>query len=429
MPPGRIGARSGQSTGTGGSDTLPRMSLRRATPLLVLLVGALLVELLYVRTHSLVDLRVYRLGGRAILDGAALYDARDAATGLPFTYTPFAALLFVPAALLPSGLAAQLITLASAAALMRCAWLIVRAARAGERPTALPVAAVAAVAVLTEPVGATLGFGQVNLILMWLVLEDLLGAVPARWRGVLVGIATGLKLTPGLFVVYLLATRRWADAARATAACAATIVIGFAVQPGQAWDYWTGIAYDSGRVGGIAYAGNQSVHGAVERLTGPDAPGWLWLSLSVLVVVAGLVVAVALHRAGRELHALTAVAFTMLLVSPISWNHHWVWVMLLLGLMLDPTTSRRARIGLAAAVLVLSSRGIWLMPYRNDAEYGVGGLGVIAQNAYVLLALALLLWLAQLARHPVPVPRPDRLGLKGARRPRLNSFGSRSSRA
>ena len=371
--------------------------------MLVLLGLALAVELVYVRSHTLVDLRVYRVGGRAILDGVPLYDARDPRTGLPFTYTPFAAVLFVPAALLSAGLAAQLLTLASVAALARSAWIVVGLARGG-RPTIGLVAAVGAVVVLTEPVGATLGFGQINLILMWMVLEDLAGSVPPRWRGVLVGIAAGLKLTPGLFVLYLLTIRRWADAGRAVAAGAATVAIGFLVQPGQAWDYWTGVAYDSGRVGGVAFAGNQSVHGAVERLVGPEAPGWLWISLSVAVAVVGLATAAALHRQGRELPALTAVAFTMLLVSPISWNHHWVWVLLLLGLILADGTSTRARVGLSAAVLVLASRVIWLMPYRDDKEYDVGGLGVIAQNAYILVALALLGWLVTVARQPQEEP-------------------------
>ena len=108
--------------------------------------------------------------------------------------------------------------------------------------------------------------------------------------------------------------------------------------------------------------------------------------------------AAALHRVGDELAAITAVAFTMLLVSPISWNHHWVWVLLLIGLIAVPGQSRAVRGWLAAAVVVLSSRCIWLLDYRNDAEYGTSGLGLIPQNAYVLVAAAVLGWLALRAR-------------------------------
>jgi alpha-1,2-mannosyltransferase len=358
----------------------------------------LVVAFVYLRTHDLTDLRVYRLGGQAVLDGTSLYDVRDR-TGLAFTYPPFAALVFVPAALVPGDLAAQLGTIVAAAALGRSAWIVARLA-VGHRPSAALVVGVVAAALVIEPVGSTFGLGQINLLVMWLVLEDVAGAVPARWRGVLTGLATGLKLTPALFVVYFAATRQWAAAARATATGAATVLVGLLVQPTSAWEFWTGTAYDSTRLGGVEHAGNQSVHGTIERLLGPDVPALGWMPVALAVAAFGIATAARLHRRGDELAALTAVAVTMLLVSPVSWNHHWVWVLLVIGLVVVPGQSPRVRAALVLVVLVFGSRLIWLAPYRDGAEFDVGLPGSGAQNAYVLVGLGLLAWLATTAFRP-----------------------------
>src|SRR6478735_4208014 len=236
--------------------------------------------------HPMSDLRVYRVGGRALLDGDPLYETRDV-TGLPFTYTPFGAILFLPAALMSFSLSMLLSAAIGALALVRSSWIVARLAQ-GPRASGLVVAAIVGVAVITEPVGWTFSSGQINLLILWLVLEDLAGAVPPRFRGVLVGIAAGIKLTPALFIVYFVATRRYADAARACAAGAVTVLLGLLVQPAQAWDYWTDVAYDDDRMGGVAFAANQSIHGVVERLTGPDASFLLWGSLALVVAVVGV---------------------------------------------------------------------------------------------------------------------------------------------
>ncbi|MEU5694708.1 glycosyltransferase 87 family protein [Actinosynnema sp. NPDC020468] len=262
----------------------------------------------------LYDLEIYRLGGRALLDGTSLYTARF--NGQPFTNTPFGALLFAGFALVPMDVARLLMTALTLAALGVSAWC---AARLTGR--ALPVAAgAAALGLWLEPVQASLTYGQVNVVLMALVLLDF--ARPGRFQGVGIGLAAAVKLTPGLFVVYLLVTRRFRAAAVAAGTTAATVAVGFAVAPTESAQYWGGVFLKSSRIGGdVFYLGNQSLHAFLGR-AGEDV---LWLPAAVLVVVVGTRVALRLHRAGDELGGVLVCALTALLVSPISWHHHWVW--------------------------------------------------------------------------------------------------------
>jgi alpha-1,2-mannosyltransferase len=177
------------------------------------------------------DLLVYQYGGRAVLEGLALYVHDDPATGLPFTYPPFAAVTMVPLAPLPAWLVAALWTAGSVGAL---AGVVVVVRRALGRPVpGWQVALLTAGALALEPVWQNLTFGQVNLFLMLAVLVDM---VPRerRWCGLLVGVAAGVKLTPLVFVVLLALVGRRRAAGRAALAFAGTVVAGFAVMPGSA---------------------------------------------------------------------------------------------------------------------------------------------------------------------------------------------------
>jgi alpha-1,2-mannosyltransferase len=344
---------------------------------------------------AMVDLSVYRAGGRAVLDGRDLYTMREARTGLPFTYPPFAALSFVPLAAIGVGLGQLVFSLVSLAALVRVAWLVSRSALGRG---VVPVSAFATAACLValglrfEPVSATLSFGQINLALLWLIVEDLLGALPPRLRGVLVGVAAGLKLTPALFGVYLLVVGRRRDAARTFAGFAGTVALGFAFLPSASWQYWTGLAYDAKRVGGVAYAGNQSINAALIRLSSIEGARPAWLLSATVVVVVSLLAARALSRTGRELFAVSLVGVASLLASPVAWNHHWVWALLvvaaLLGELVRTDGSRRSTVCMLVLVIaVFTSRVIWHVPARNNTEYGWHGWQLVAGNAYVLCGL------------------------------------------
>jgi alpha-1,2-mannosyltransferase len=352
----------------------------------------------------LIDLEVYRMGGRAVVDGHDLYELHFRVAGLAFTYSPFAALVFVPFGLLGSGVAAVVWTTLSLAALGRSCLLVAREAP-GARPRSWSAGQAAlalfALALLLEPVRKTTGLGQINLFIVWLVLEDLLGRGRSAWRGALIGIATGIKLTPGVFVVYLLLVRRGADALRAAVAAAATVAIGFVFLPSASWTYWTDLFFDADRVGGIAYVSNQSVTGVVERLAGPgERPEVLVVVLSATALVAGFALGRRLWLRGDRLLGISAVAVGALLASPVSWSHHWCWFLVAAVGLAD-----RCRIGrsspdrgavamLVVTVVVALSSIIWRVPNERDQEYHHAGWELIAGNAYFLWALLFLAYSA-----------------------------------
>ena len=261
--------------------------LKGPAPVLVLVVAAAVAGAL---RGGFTDLFVYQYGGRAVLDGLPLYESDDPVTGLHFTYPPFAAVVMVPLALLPTWLAAALWTGASVGAL---AAVVVVVRRALGRPAPGWLVALLTVGALAlEPVWQNLTFGQVNLFLMLAVLVDLVRP-ERRWSGVLVGIAAGVKLTPLVFVVLLVLVGRRAAAGRAALAFAGTVAVGFVVMPGSAATYWTDGLVDAGRVGPPALAHNQSVYGALTRLLDGPPPTWAVARrrraalLAVLVVGAG----------------------------------------------------------------------------------------------------------------------------------------------
>lgn len=294
----------------------------------VVWVVATLVALPPVRA---VDLEVYRTAGAVWRDGLPLYRPgypHGLGVWLPFTYPPFAAVVLGGLSLLPSPAALALVTVAGLALLGVSTRLALHAAPLTGSParrTAL-AAGVLVLAVAVEPVQQTLFFGQVNLVLMGLVALDCLaprGRVP--WpRGLLVGLAAAVKLTPAVFVLVLLCRRQWRAAATAVATFAAAALLGALVLPADSRDYWLGgVLTDPSRVGGGDTAANQSLAGVLARLGVDATPVWLALAL----LVAALTTAATLGRVCRDdrLGALLTAAAGGLLVSPVSWSHHWVW--------------------------------------------------------------------------------------------------------
>ena len=353
------------------------------------------------RRWGLLDLQVYRMGGGALLAGAPLYELRYAHDDLLFTYTPFAAALFVPLHLLGWTGGALAVTVASVAALGRVAVLLGRAA-AGQRgaplgpPWFLPVLLFAG-GLSMWPTRSTLELGQINLVVLWLVVEDVLGAGRSarggRWAGCLTGLAVGVKLTPAFLLPWHLATGERARAGRLAATAAATVAVGFVMQPGQAWSYWTRWLWDPARVGDPGYAGNQSLAGLLQRAAGGPPPPPVLLAGVLLVGGAAVAVGTVAVRRGRRLDGLAAVVTGMLLVSPISWSHHWVAMLVVVAALLAPPAGEPrplvvARTALAAGLAVLLQvRVMFLVPAGSAAG------GVLA-SAYVLAGLGGLILLA-----------------------------------
>jgi alpha-1,2-mannosyltransferase len=188
-----------------------------------------------------------------------------------------------------------------------------------------PAAAVAAFAY--EPIRSTIGFGQINLMLMGLVALDCL-LPQTRWpRGALIGLAAAVKLTPAVFVVYFLVRRQYREAGVAVATFLGLGVLGFALAPTDSAKYWFGVLLDPDRIGGATYAYNQCFKAVLQRVMAEGtAQSLLWLGLVAATGVLAAVVARRARASGDDVLALLAVATWGLLASPVSWSHHWVWV-------------------------------------------------------------------------------------------------------
>ncbi len=295
-----------------------------------------------------VDLGVYQSGGLIVRHVQPLFNPHLATPlyswpgyknlHLKFTYPPFAAVVFALVSFIPWRVLPQLSAVVNVGLLVAACWLTVRAL--GSRGAQVRIGAalaLAAVGLWTEPVIRTIYLGQVNLALMVLILWDLTQPdtrASRWWKGAGVGVAAGVKLVPLIFVAYLLLTRRFRQAGVAVAAFAATVLIGWAVLPADSSRWWLqGLFLNGGRTGFVGWGGNQSLLGLITRLTGSVASGQpVWLVAAALVAAAGLASAALLARAGHELAGILACALTGVLVSPVSWDHHWVWVVPGIGL-------------------------------------------------------------------------------------------------
>jgi alpha-1,2-mannosyltransferase len=351
--------------------------------IVVVAVGAAVVGAVH---GEFADLSVYRYGGRAVLDGLPVYESDDPATGYPFTYPPFAAVLMVPLTLLPAWLAAGLWAGASMAALVATVVLVLRAL--GRTAPGWLVAVVSVGALALEPVWQNASFGQINTILMLAVLVDLLRP-DRRFSGVLIGIVAGVKLTPLVFVVMLVLVGRRTAAGRAVLAFVGSVVVGFAAMPGSSTTYWTDGLVDASRVGPPSLAHNQSVFGALTRLLDGTPATLLWLALAGPVAVGILVVAAIWWRRGDRVLGTGLGAMAMLLASPVSWSHHWVWaVPLALALW------ERSRWAAAAWTAVFVARPIVWPPWGERREYGWNVSDHLVGNAYLMAAVLVAGWAA-----------------------------------
>ena len=350
--------------------------------------------------HGFFDLQVY-YGALTYWarDGGEIYDFLRPGTQYGFTYPPFAALVMLPMAYLPWNAAivvsVTLTVLASAVVIWRLLDPVAR--RSGwTRWFALAVALCLAAAY--EPMRETVNFGQVNMLLLFLVAVDLLWLLPARsrWAGVGIGLATAIKLTPGIFIVYLLVTGRWRAAATSVGTAAVATLVAAGLFPDASREFWTEALWNTDRVGELAFVSNQSLRGVVARLD-PQHPSTIaWLALVLLTLVVWAWRSRAAVAAGDEATGLALTGAVMCLVSPVTWVHHLVWLLPGLILLVDngmaaPARSRRRRLLLAAALIgyaLLCSRIVWA--WEKDFT-GVDGF--LGSNTYVWISLALLLGL------------------------------------
>lgn len=278
---------------------------------------------------AFIDLQVYRLGIEAMRDGADMYGQlpkTSVGIGLPFIYPPFAAIALAPFALLPWGAAKTLYVAVSVAALAWTLYLVARRYNPERKQVAVLVTACALpVAMLLEPVRATIDFGQVNLLLMVLVATDCLLPKTRYPRGMLIGLAAAVKLTPAAFVLFFLVRKDYKAAATAAATGAIATLASFAILPTESVRYWFGGLGNVSGLSGSAFHTNQSIQAVLARLHVTGLPfDALWLFFGALLLA--LVVVAMRKAADAPAIALALNAVFTLLLSPISWSHHWVWI-------------------------------------------------------------------------------------------------------
>jgi Glycosyltransferase family 87 len=385
--------------------------------------GVLAAEVAVVVVFAVVyrpfDLAIYLWGGKAVLHGLRLYGVQ--VRGNWFTYPPFAAALFTPLAVLPPVVAGIGWELGTVAALAWSARMCLQLA--GYQPPAAVTAAVTAAGVLLEPVYHTLYLGQVNVFLLALVLHDIRRTAAGRPAGAGIGLATAVKLVPGLFIVFLLAIRRARDAATAAAVVAACAAAGYLINPAASKLYWTRLFWNTSRVS-ATYISNQTPYAALARILGGTSHVGPWyLAISALLAAAGLTTAARLARHRDWLAAATLTGITSLLVSPISWTHHWVWALPALLLLTTRAHTPAARAVTAAAALLFITAPMWYTPWAGDsAQYGFHWADTLTANSFLIAGLTYLTWTTiHTWHHPQPAGRHREVLRNPPRAARLSS--------
>ena len=339
-------------------------------------------------------------------DGGMVYDWLRSGTPYGFTYPPFAGLAMSPMVHLPFRLVVVIATVGTVVTTVLLTWWFAGPLIKRKGWTTWYAFGIAAcLAIAFEPVRETITFGQVNTLLLALVAADMLFGVAAgrKWAGVGIGLAVAVKLTPGVFILYLLLTRRWRAALTAMGTAFGATMLAGAFFPDQSREFWTSALWDTSRVGVLSVLSNQSERGMLARLHIGALESKVWV-VAVLVTVAFWVWR--MRRAPQDVMgglALTGVLGC--LISPVTWIHHCVWLMPAIVRCVDAGLSRADRRPLylaGAAYLLMTSRLTWLWekPPRPPLE-------VVGSNIYLYFSLALLAFTPIGSPRPVPAVEPE----------------------
>ncbi len=341
---------------------------------------------LFGHTPYRIDIDIYQMGGQAWLDGRPLYTGdvlfpTPIGLKLPFTYPPLAAIAFCPFAWLQMPAASVAITAITLALLIVSTvivlagldvWTTSRVLPGPAWPRRLWLAVMIAwpATIWLEPTNSNFAFGQINVVLMTLVIAD---CVPRRtpWpRGLLLGLGIAVKLTPAVFLLYFVLRRDNRAALTALASFAGATLLAFVLAWDDSWEYWTHTVHNTQRIGGAALNTDQNIAGALARLgLGDQLRSALWVAGCLLVLALTIWAMRRVLRAGEPMLALICVALFGLVVSPVSWSHHWVW-MLPAVLVTGVLAWRRRSVALglvsAAGVALMRWTPIELLPQHHE---------------------------------------------------------------
>ncbi|MGO2114090.1 MAG: glycosyltransferase family 87 protein [Corynebacterium casei] len=384
-----------------------------------------------------IDMVIYREGVKAFMAGGEVYSVPMMAgdIALPFIYPPFGALVMVPLAgdwfshamagdimIVLSNLLIGLVVLLLAFALNR--------QRSNPFVSSDVIAAASliwGIVLIFEPVRLNNGFAQINIIIMVLVALDLIPRKRLKWlpQGWLIGVAAAIKITPLAMLLYFLVRKEIKPIITAAISAIIATLIAAAVRWDVAWEYFS-IKLLSMSTGGdfgvqTAYQSNSSIKGAIERLytsqegmeTASTITNIIWLCLAIITVILGGWLMVALMKRGLNIEAWMINAFIMLLISPVSWSHHWVWVAIAIPVLLYRAITWR-HLNWAAGILI-SILSLWaiLVVTVPPKWYWADGINVwdmelvfkLVINDFVWLSVSTMLALAYMLRF-VPAKAP-----------------------
>jgi alpha-1,2-mannosyltransferase len=364
-----------------------------------------------------IDIDVYRMGGQAWLDGRPLYADgamfhTRAGLDLPFTYPPLAAVAFSPFAWLSLDVASVAITVTTLVLLIASMvivltrlnvwpqtstggarnWTRVTPEPAWLRRCWLAAAIVAPAVVYLEPIRSNFDFGQINVVLMTLVIAD---CVPRRtpWpRGMLLGVAIALKLTPAVFLLYFLLRRDTRALLVSAAAAVVATLAGFAFAWRDSFQYWTETVRNTDRIGTVTLNTNQNIAGALARMGLGEGERFVVWTLACFAVLSLTVWAARrVMRADQPVLALVCVAMFGLVVSPVSWSHHWVWVLPTV-IVSTVVAYRQRHVALGLVTLAGVALMVWtpipLMPEHHETSASLWR--QLAGGSYLWWAIAMI---------------------------------------
>jgi alpha-1,2-mannosyltransferase len=363
---------------------------------------------LFGHTPYRIDIDIYQMGGQAWLDGRPLYRGdvsfpTPIGLNLPFTYPPLAAIVFCPFSWLHMPAASVAITLLTLVLLIGSTAIVLTRLDVWNTSTMVPgpawlrrlwlaVVIAAAATIWLEPITSNFAFGQINVVLMTLVIADCVPRHTPWPRGLLLGLGIALKLTPAVFLLYFLLRRDNRAAMAALVSFAVATLLAFVLAWSDSWEYWTHTVHHTDRIGETALNTDQNIAGALARLgLGEHERFPLWVAACLVVLGVTIWAMRRVLRAGEPTLALICVALFGLAVSPVSWSHHWVW-MLPAVLVTGILAWRRRNVALA----VLSVAGVALMRWTpidllpKHHETTANWWRQLAGTSYVWWALAVI---------------------------------------
>ncbi|MGO1800381.1 glycosyltransferase family 87 protein, partial [Corynebacterium casei] len=416
----------------GGSTRLSFLppALAGVVGVLGLVIATITTAIQVMSTDFPIDMVIYREGVKAFMAGGEVYSVPMMAgdIALPFIYPPFGALVMVPLAgdwfshamagdimIVLSNLLIGLVVLLLAFALNR--------QRSNPFVSSDVIAAASliwGIVLIFEPVRLNNGFAQINIIIMVLVALDLIPRKRLKWlpQGWLIGVAAAIKITPLAMLLYFLVRKEIKPIITAAISAIIATLIAAAVRWDVAWEYFSVKLLSMGTGGDFgvqtAYQSNSSIKGAIERLytsqegmeTASTITNIIWLCLAIITVVLGGWLMVALMKRGLNIEAWMINAFIMLLISPVSWSHHWVWVAIAIPVLLYRAITWR-HLNWAAGILI-SILSLWaiLVVTVPPKWYWADGINVwdmelvfkLVMNDFVWLSVSTMLALAYMLR-------------------------------